>query len=52
VRRLAERDFERADQVRLGHAGNDGELGQIERPRVVAVHGVAGAQHPPVFVLD
>src|SRR5512133_3601580 len=50
VRRLAESGPEGADEVRLGHVGDARESADVERPRIAAVHGVAGAQQPAVGV--
>src|SRR3954451_7661768 len=51
VRRLAERDAKRADEVRFRHMGDAGEPAHVERLGVRPVHRVAGAQHPAVGVL-
>ena len=51
VRRLAEHGAERADEMGLGHDGDAGQRGNVERLGIGAVHRVAGPQHPPVGVL-
>jgi hypothetical protein len=51
VWRLAKGRAEGADEVRLGHVRDAGERHDVERLGEVAVHGVAGPQHPPVGLL-
>ena len=52
VRRLAEGGPEGPDEVRLGDVGDLRKGRDVERPRVVAVHGVARAKHPAVGLFD
>jgi hypothetical protein len=52
VRRLAERGTEAAGEVRLGEVAGRGHGTDVERLGVGAVHQVAGAQQPPVQLLD
>src|SRR6266480_2468073 len=40
------------EEVRLRYVSHPGEGGDVERLRVGSVHGVAGAQHPSVELLD
>src|SRR5919106_286449 len=51
VGRLAEGGPEGADEVGLGDERDPGKRGDVQRPRVVAVDGVASSQHPPVALL-
>src|SRR5919202_405311 len=52
MRRLAERGAEDADEVRLGHTRDRCQGGDVERVGKRPIHGVAGAQEPPIRVLD
>src|SRR5438270_6077836 len=52
MRRLAEGGAERADEMGLGDAGDAGQRGDVERPRIGSIHGIAGAEQPAVVLLD
>src|ERR1700687_3103747 len=52
VRRLAKGRSKGSDEVRLGDARDSSEGRDVERLRVGAVHGVAGAEHPAIDLLD
>src|SRR5713226_8605299 len=52
VRRLPEDGAEAADEVSLGDMGHRGHGADVKRFGVSAVHGIAGAQQPPVELFD
>src|SRR6266498_4258423 len=52
VRRLAECLFEGADEVRLGDDGDAGQVRNVERLRIGAVHRIARPQHASVALFD
>src|SRR5467141_2482771 len=52
VRSLAEGRSESPDEMRLGHAGNLGEVGNVERVGVGPVDRVPGAKHASIRLLN
>src|ERR1700736_165534 len=52
VRRLSECRFEGPDEVRFGNAGDPRQVRDVERLRVLAVHGVSCPEHAAVDLLD
>lgn len=52
VRGLAESGPEGTAEVRRGHVRDPGQRGHVQRLRVVAIHGVPGAQQATVALLN